>query len=195
MVSRIVIFIQAVLQISSCSFGQVIQQRFDGSVDFYRNWADYKAGFGSIDSEFWLGNDNLHELTSVLGYTRLRIELQAFDGREGHIEFSFSIDDESLQYMIHVSMISGNIPDRFRLANNAPFSTLDRDNDGHNGKVCTTDHHGGWWYARDAFCTEANLNGVYFDTYILERTGIYWFGFAGTSYNTIKGVRMMLRKP
>lgn len=87
------------------------------------------------------------------------------------------------------------LTDRFRLANNAPFSTLDRDNDGHNGKVCTTDHHGGWWYARDAFCTEANLNGVYFDTYILERTGIYWFGFAGTSYNTIKGVRMMLRKP
>lgn len=55
MVSRIVIFIQVVLQISSCSIGQVIQQRFDGSVDFYRNWVDYKAGFGSIDSEFWLG--------------------------------------------------------------------------------------------------------------------------------------------
>lgn len=87
------------------------------------------------------------------------------------------------------------LTDRFKLANNAPFSTFDRDNDGHNGKVCTSDHQGGWWYARDAFCTEANLNGAYYDTYILEKTGIYWFGFAGTSYNTLKGVRMMLRKP
>ncbi|XP_041378998.1 ficolin-1-like, partial [Gigantopelta aegis] len=30
----------------------VIQQRTNGSVDFYRNWTDYKEGFGSLTGEF-----------------------------------------------------------------------------------------------------------------------------------------------
>lgn len=34
---------------------QVFQHRQNGLVNFYRNWAAYKQGFGSLSEEFWLG--------------------------------------------------------------------------------------------------------------------------------------------
>lgn len=38
----------------------VIQRRKNSSVNFYRPWADYLAGFGSLTEEFWLGLRNLY---------------------------------------------------------------------------------------------------------------------------------------
>jgi Fibrinogen beta and gamma chains, C-terminal globular domain. len=42
----------------------VIQNRYEGTVDFYRDWHDYKHGFGNIGGEFWLGLEKLHILTN-----------------------------------------------------------------------------------------------------------------------------------
>ena len=41
----------------------VIYQHVDDTLDWNRPWADYKAGFGSIDGNFWLGLENMHLLS------------------------------------------------------------------------------------------------------------------------------------
>lgn len=61
----------------------VIQRRLDGSVSFDRNWRDYRDGFGDLHSEFWLGNDHIHDLSSQGEYS-LRIHLQDWSNKHKH---------------------------------------------------------------------------------------------------------------
>lgn len=37
---------------------QVIQNRHNGSVDFDRGWQKYTDGFGSVLTEYWIGNNH-----------------------------------------------------------------------------------------------------------------------------------------
>jgi len=53
----------------------IIHQRLDVSSSWNLPWADYKAGFGSTDGDFWLGLEKMHLLTSSQPY-RLRVEVQ-----------------------------------------------------------------------------------------------------------------------
>ena len=41
----------------------IFQLRIDGSIDFFRDWEHYKKGFGNLQNEFWLGNENIFALT------------------------------------------------------------------------------------------------------------------------------------
>lgn len=37
---------------------QVIQNRHNGSVNFHRGWQEYTDGFGSVLTEYWIGNNH-----------------------------------------------------------------------------------------------------------------------------------------
>lgn len=52
----------------------VIQRRRIGLTSFERDWKQYKSGFGKINGDFWLGNENIFRLTRQP--TVLRIELE-----------------------------------------------------------------------------------------------------------------------
>lgn len=41
----------------------VIMNRFNGATSFYRNWVEYKNGFGNVATEFWIGLDKLYEVS------------------------------------------------------------------------------------------------------------------------------------
>ena len=54
----------------------VFQRRLDSSVSFSRNWKEYVDGFGDLNGNLWLGNDNFALITAGNTTYELRIELQ-----------------------------------------------------------------------------------------------------------------------
>jgi len=80
----------------------------DGSVDFYKRWADYKLGFGNLSEEFWLGNDNLAAALQANANNVLRVDLENFSGETAYAKFSsFNVGDESTGYKLAVSGYTG----------------------------------------------------------------------------------------
>ncbi|CAC5391450.1 unnamed protein product [Mytilus coruscus] len=87
---------------------EVIQKRFNGVTEFYRNWQDYENGFGDLNNEFWLGNKYIAMLTSR-GNHELRIDLEDWNGEKRYALFTrFKVGDQSNNYRLTISGYSGN---------------------------------------------------------------------------------------
>ena len=85
----------------------VLQKRLNGSVDFYRSWNDYKHGFGDLKSEFWLGLDKIHRLTSD-NNSMLRVDLEDFEGNTAYAEYNFfGVMSEKDKYKLLLGSYSG----------------------------------------------------------------------------------------
>ena len=85
----------------------VFQKRLDGSVDFYRNWIDYKNGFGDMSGEFWLGLDKINQLTRNKDM-ELRVDLEDFEGAKKFAKYStFVVEDEDENYKLTVGGYAG----------------------------------------------------------------------------------------
>ncbi len=142
----------------------VIQRRLDGTLSFARGWDDYKAGFGQPDGEFWIGNDNLHYLTTQDNYV-LHLDMWDLENTHHVAKYDFfKVDEESTNYRLHIDGFTGNSTDALRYSNFMPFSTMDRDNDV-SSTHCAKFYTAGWWYKHCHYC---NLNGRY-------TVGVVWF--------------------
>ena len=85
----------------------MFQKRLNGSVDFYRCWNDYKHGFGDLKSEFWLGLDKIHRLTSD-NNSMLRVDLEDFEGNTRYAEYNmFGVMSEKDKYKLLLGSYSG----------------------------------------------------------------------------------------
>ncbi|XP_052065219.1 low-density lipoprotein receptor-like [Mytilus californianus] len=117
----------------------VIQKRTDESVDFYRTWSEYSNGFGRVDRDHWLGNENIYRLSQD-GTHELSIVLVDWEGNLMEANYSqFSVNSEEDNYSLSVSGYSGNAGDGMDYHNSKSFYTKDRDN--RNG--CAVNRHGG----------------------------------------------------
>lgn len=188
----------------------LIQQRFNGSLNFNRTWEDYKKGFGSVDGkgngELWLGNENLHILTQK--DTVLRVEVEDWEGNEAYAEYYMNIGSELEGYSLSVSDYEGTAGDALIIGSeeegseytahaNMKFSTFDRDSDQWE-ENCAEVYGGGWWYNN---CQAANLNGIYYSggqydprnniPYEIEN-GVVWVPFRPSDYS-LRVARMKIR--
>ncbi|CAH7472838.1 fibroleukin [Phodopus roborovskii] len=181
----------------------VLQSRLDGSTNFTRDWKDYKAGFGNLEREFWLGNDKIHLLTKSKEMI-LRIDLEDFNGVTLYALYDqFYVANEFLKYRLHIGNYNGTAGDALRFNKHYNhdlkfFTTPDRDNDRYPSGNCGLYYSSGWWF--DA-CLSANLNGKYYhQKYKGVRNGIFWGTWPGISQaqpggykSSFKQAKMMVR--
>ncbi|KAK7090650.1 hypothetical protein V1264_010415 [Littorina saxatilis] len=162
----------------------VFQRRTNASVDFFRDWTDYRNGFGDLEGNFWLGLDKLHKLTTSQRY-ELRVDLHKWDGTKGYATYSgFYVDDVSHNFALRFdSFTGGNAGDSLSYHRGQQFSTKDRDHDTRNSK-CAQRFHGAWWYNN---CHHSNLNGEYHTS---SGAGVIWHTFGG---HIIKFTEMKIR--
>ncbi|XP_021960362.2 angiopoietin-2 isoform X2 [Folsomia candida] len=176
-----------------CDKGWIVIQRRgtptpagEERIKFDKNWHAYEHGFGSLDSDFWLGLKTIHELTHD-GYEELRVDLEDWEGEERYAMYAnFKVADAGNKYRLEVAGYTGNAGDSLSYNSGAQFETIGR-------YGCASLFHGGWWYKG---CTQAHLNSIYNNSSPMEepQVGLFWSHWRGRGYS-LKKVAMKIRKP
>ena len=125
-----------------------IMNRVDQSKYFNKYWHDYKTGFGKIESNYWMGIENMR---SIIGAQQmwLRIEMSGTGGEDYFLIYDyFSIGSERRAYSLELGKnVDGNTFDSFTDQNLASFSTFDTNNKiVETRDLCPKTYYGGWWY-------------------------------------------------
>ena len=135
----------------------VLMRRVDGAEHFNRTWQEYKEGFGSLDRNFWLGNEIMHRLTTTPHEVTFDIQSDADDVSIVFYE-NFKVDSEDNKYKLTIDGYeTSDGSDSMSDSNGMFFTTKDRDNDVHTDN-CASISNGGWWHKS---CANAYLTGTY----------------------------------
>ncbi|KAG5860837.1 Protein scabrous, partial [Gonioctena quinquepunctata] len=160
-----------------------VQRRYDGSINFNRNWNEYSNGFGSATGEHWLGNRNLYLLTK-LNCSQLQINMKDIYGKYWQANYEdFRVADYAMGFKLHIGRYAGNASDAFDYQNSMEFSTVDNDRDISNTH-CASNYEGGWWFSH---CQHANLNGRY-------NLGLTWFDSSRNEWIAVANSEMRVKR-
>ena len=180
---------------------RTIQRRISDGVDFDRGWEDYVNGFGDIDGNYWMGLEEIHQLTTTHNVS-LYIDIETFEGDPFTLKLeTFSVGNATSNYTLHFAGYSQS-SDRVKYTafpchyNGMMFTTRDRDNDRWSTGNCASENRrGGWWYHN---CARINPNGNYEGDVTPTLTGIFVLYIDTTDTRTpdtkaVKSVEMILR--
>ncbi|XP_033638997.1 ryncolin-1-like [Asterias rubens] len=169
----------------------VFQRRQDGSVDFYRNWAEYQSGFGDLQSEFWLGNDIMRDLTGS-GQWRLRVDMEDWESNTAWASYDeFSVTGNKYTLQVGSYDAQSTAGDAMTYHNGLPFTTKDQDNDARSGYNCAERYEGAWWFND---CLHSHLNGKYYPSQdVSPSRGIQWYEWKG-AHDSLKKCSMKIRQ-
>jgi len=132
------------------------------------------VGFAQPSGNYWLGNDQLSQLTANNRY-KLRFDLQQNGtGNWYYAEYStFIVQSEADNYTLQVGGFSGNAGDALGGWNDdVQFSTFDGENDRHPSVNCAAVLGGGFWYGD--WCGGCSVNGA------RGTDHFYWDGLPGS---------------
>ncbi|XP_045130696.1 fibrinogen-like protein A [Portunus trituberculatus] len=140
---------------------------------FDRKWSEYYKGFGSPDTNQFVGILNIYKWMLSRMY-ELRINVRDQEGKTGYAKYErFHLEGEHCGYRMMQFVYSGTAGDSLEFAissqteetgeeisihHGMKFSTSDRDSTASN---CSQKYKSGWWFSDD--CGKSNLNGPYLD--------------------------------
>ena len=176
----------------------VMQKRIDGSVDFNQDWETFKDGFGNVYTEYWLGNEIVHQYTTQQP-TEALMEAFDFDNVRAAVKITnLAVKSETLKYEINFDVCSevthANLCVDWDYLKGMKFSSLDSDND-ENSIQCAIKYVSGWWHKS---CFYVNFNGVFYQNYQpleMMAKGIVWHRFhAHATLTPLKSSKMLIRR-
>ncbi|XP_060601696.1 ficolin-1-like [Ruditapes philippinarum] len=156
----------------------VFQNRFNGSVDFYRNFSMFENGFGDISGEFWLGLKYVQELAELP--TELWYDVSFMFGDHAHERYDrFKLIGERYILFLDAEPAEktglASFVDGFAILNGTEFSLC-------NPNVLDLCH--GWWGRSSVTCGAINFNNDYG----------YGISLFSQSSGPFKTTRMMIRR-
>ncbi|XP_064100349.1 ficolin-1-like [Macrobrachium nipponense] len=155
----------------------LLRRALSTQVNFNRGWRDYRIGFGSPDTEYWIGNDVLHALTNGAPQV-LRVDMTDWDGESRYQEYSsFHVADRDHEYSLRLGTGSGTAGNAFKAHDNMRFSTPDRENDTHSSTNCAAYYKSGFWFHKCHNVTptgpfmskQKNVMGMTWDSFHRDR--------------------------